>query len=96
MIPKRGIVSFGLGLLAFMYYFIGPKHVGRYEVPVWIYIVGWLCWAAALVSVLLGVESLIREKGKSVIWTIAGLILGGLALLILLTWLSCAELPPPV
>jgi len=95
MFPKLGLVSFAMGLVAFIYFFIGPKYVGHEDVPVVWYIIGWVAWAVALVSVLLGVESLRQEKDKSIMWPIAGIILGGLALLILLTWLSCAELAVP-
>jgi len=96
--PKLGLISFGLGLAAFIFFFIGPKQLTAHDVPVLWYIAGWLAWAASLVGVLIGVESLRQEKGKSIIWSVAGLILGGLALLMLLTWLSCAEIytPPPV
>jgi hypothetical protein len=90
-----GMISFGLGLVAFIYYFIGPKHVGRVDVSIVWYIFGWVAWAAGLISVLLGIESLRHEKGKSIIWPIAGLILGSLALLILIIWLSIAKLPIP-
>jgi hypothetical protein len=96
-LPTLGLVSFGLGLVAFIFFFIGPKQLTAQDVPILWYIAGWLAWAASLVGVLIGVESLRQEKGKSLIWPIAGLILGGLSLLMLLTWLSCAELhiPPP-
>ncbi len=96
--PKLGLISFGLGLVAFIFFFIGPKQLTAYDVPILWYIAGWLAWAASLVGVLIGVESLRQEKGKSIIWSVAGLILGGLALLMLLTWLSCAEIytPPSV
>jgi dolichol kinase len=98
-LPKLGLISFGLGLVAFIYFFIGPKQLSAQDVPLLWYIISWFAWAASLIGVLIGVESLRQEKGKSLIWPIAGLILGGLALLMLLTWLSCAEIaapPPPV
>ncbi|MCK4334354.1 hypothetical protein KAX06_06175 [candidate division WOR-3 bacterium] len=96
--PKLGLISFGLGLVAFIFFFIGPKQLTAQDVPILWYIAGWLAWAASLIGVLIGVESLRQEKGKSIIWSVAGLILGGLALLMLLTWLSCAEIytPPSV
>ncbi len=91
--PTLGLISFALGLIAFIFFFIGPKQFPIKEIPLIWYILSWVAWAASLVSVLLGIESLMREKGKSIIWTIAGLILGGLALLILISWLTCARLP---
>jgi hypothetical protein len=96
-LPRLGLISFGLGLVAFIFFFIGPKQLTAHDVPVLWYIAGWLAWAASLVGVLIGVESLRQERGKSLIWPIAGLILGGLSLLMLLTWLSCAKIytPPP-
>jgi dolichol kinase len=90
-----GLISFALGLVAFIFFFIGPKQYPIKDVPLIWYITGWVAWAAALISVLLGIESLRLERGKSIIWTIAGLILGGLALLILISWLTCARLPDP-
>jgi hypothetical protein len=91
MPKKYSLISFICGLVAFLYFFIGPKNFDHDSVHWVLYGISWLFWAAALISVLFGVESLIKEGKSTLIWTIAGLILGGLSLLILLGWLSCAE-----
>lgn len=93
--PIYGIISFILGLVGFAYFFIGPKQIGAEDVPMLWYLFGWVAWAAGLVSVMLGVESLRREQGKSIIWAIGGIIMGGLAMLILLVWLSCSDMTVP-